>query len=365
MISNLLDRWHSDVAKLIKINFKNGKEPKAINNVTSSKLRKHTTSSTNHKEVSPVVAEKKSGASPKLLNNSSHLVNITSGSSKLSKTNVPVTSFSRRPADPRISPAHHSLPKLISPVCSVNSSSNAMKPQAAVKVPAPVTATTVFVQAPEPVPAVPVSVCAPVPVPVLAPVKTPKLAPVLACAPLPSPVLTPPTPTPESAPALAPVPAPAIAPASTPSSPIELTPTTITQSIYKPPEVPTQSPSLISNLPPTNKDDDALFIKPFDVTHTMSLRKRKKAPPAKEKIYSPDVHCGVWNEQTKKNCLRALTCRTHSLLLKRAVPMRSKLFDVLLADHRANNKAKKEKEEVTPLYIQVKLSTIWYHCFNF
>jgi len=33
--------------------------------------------------------------------------------------------------------------------------------------------------------------------------------------------------------------------------------------------------------------------------------------------YNPDIHCGVWNEQTKTNCLRALTCRIHSLVLKR------------------------------------------------
>ncbi|XP_059491140.1 uncharacterized protein LOC132205834 [Neocloeon triangulifer] len=57
--------------------------------------------------------------------------------------------------------------------------------------------------------------------------------------------------------------------------------------------------------------------------------------------YNPDIHCGVWNEQTKTNCLRALTCRIHSLVLKRAVPMRTRLFDDLLAQHKLQHKVKK------------------------
>lgn len=61
----------------------------------------------------------------------------------------------------------------------------------------------------------------------------------------------------------------------------------------------------------------------------------KKIPNLKVKEYDVDRHCGVWIPELEQNCTRSLTCKTHSLSLRRQVPGRSKDFDVLLAEHRA------------------------------
>ena len=66
-------------------------------------------------------------------------------------------------------------------------------------------------------------------------------------------------------------------------------------------------------------------------------RKRLKAERSllKDREYDPDRHCGVWNEETGKPCTRSLTCKAHTVSLRRTVVGRSKSFDKLLADHRA------------------------------
>ena len=50
--------------------------------------------------------------------------------------------------------------------------------------------------------------------------------------------------------------------------------------------------------------------------------------------YHPDKHCGVWDEELKRHCTRALTCKSHSVLLKRKIQGRSKTFDELVAAHK-------------------------------
>jgi len=50
--------------------------------------------------------------------------------------------------------------------------------------------------------------------------------------------------------------------------------------------------------------------------------------------YHPDKHCGVWDNEAKRNCTRALTCKSHSVLLKRKIDGRSKPFDELVAAHK-------------------------------
>ncbi|EFN69391.1 Ataxin-7-like protein 1 [Camponotus floridanus] len=55
----------------------------------------------------------------------------------------------------------------------------------------------------------------------------------------------------------------------------------------------------------------------------------------KDREYDPDRHCGVWNEETGKPCTRSLTCKAHTVSLRRTVIGRSKTFDKLLAEHRA------------------------------
>ncbi|CAI9598408.1 unnamed protein product, partial [Staurois parvus] len=66
-----------------------------------------------------------------------------------------------------------------------------------------------------------------------------------------------------------------------------------------------------------------------------------------EREFDPNKHCGVLDPETKKPCTRSLTCKTHSLYHRRAVPGRKKPFDVLLAEHKARSREKevtKDKE---------------------
>ncbi|KAF5904513.1 ataxin-7-like isoform X2 [Clarias magur] len=73
-------------------------------------------------------------------------------------------------------------------------------------------------------------------------------------------------------------------------------------------------------------------------TNTNSKRPTRKVL---EREFNPDVHCGVMDIGARKPCTRSLTCKTHSLSQRRAVPGRRKRFDVLLAEHK--NRAR-EKE---------------------
>ncbi|XP_007579283.1 ataxin-7-like protein 1 isoform X1 [Poecilia formosa] len=69
---------------------------------------------------------------------------------------------------------------------------------------------------------------------------------------------------------------------------------------------------------------------------------------ASGRVFDPDKHCGVPDPETKRSCTRSLTCKTHSLTQRRAVPGRSRLFDVLLAEHKGlakEREALKEKEK--------------------
>ncbi|KAE8616293.1 hypothetical protein XENTR_v10008768 [Xenopus tropicalis] len=66
-----------------------------------------------------------------------------------------------------------------------------------------------------------------------------------------------------------------------------------------------------------------------------------------EREFDPNKHCGVLDPETKKPCTRSLTCKTHSLNHRRAVPGRKKQFDILLAEHKARSREKevtKDKE---------------------
>ncbi|XP_039996271.1 ataxin-7-like protein 1 [Xiphias gladius] len=61
------------------------------------------------------------------------------------------------------------------------------------------------------------------------------------------------------------------------------------------------------------------------------------------RVFDPNKHCGVQDPETKRPCTRSLTCKTHSLTHRRAVPGRRKNFDILLAEHKGRAK-EKEKE---------------------
>lgn len=71
-------------------------------------------------------------------------------------------------------------------------------------------------------------------------------------------------------------------------------------------------------------------------------RPDRKCVPIKEREYDPDKHCGVavnTSGEPAKPCTRSLTCKSHSMSLRRAVIGRSKSFDQLLADHRQAKEA--------------------------
>ncbi|XP_044136113.1 ataxin-7-like protein 1 isoform X1 [Bufo gargarizans] len=59
-----------------------------------------------------------------------------------------------------------------------------------------------------------------------------------------------------------------------------------------------------------------------------------------EREFDPNKHCGVQDPETKKPCTRSLTCKTHTLNHRRAVPGRKKPFDILLAEHKARSRDK-------------------------
>ncbi|XP_023606854.1 ataxin-7-like protein 1 isoform X5 [Myotis lucifugus] len=64
-----------------------------------------------------------------------------------------------------------------------------------------------------------------------------------------------------------------------------------------------------------------------------------------EREFDPNKHCGVLDPETKKPCTRSLTCKTHSLSHRRAVPGRKKQFDLLLAEHKARSREKEVKDK--------------------
>ncbi|KAL7882381.1 hypothetical protein SRHO_G00000390 [Serrasalmus rhombeus] len=58
------------------------------------------------------------------------------------------------------------------------------------------------------------------------------------------------------------------------------------------------------------------------------------------RVFDPNKHCGVLDPESKRPCTRSLTCKTHSLTHRRAVPGRKKDFDILLAEHKGRAKEK-------------------------
>jgi hypothetical protein len=62
----------------------------------------------------------------------------------------------------------------------------------------------------------------------------------------------------------------------------------------------------------------------------------EKKVGGREREYDPNKHCGVWDGDAKRNCTRSLTCKSHSVYLKRKVNNRAGSFDELLAAHKAD-----------------------------
>ncbi|XP_069759434.1 ataxin-7-like protein 1 isoform X5 [Narcine bancroftii] len=83
--------------------------------------------------------------------------------------------------------------------------------------------------------------------------------------------------------------------------------------------------------------------------HNGTKSSNKSHKRLSEREFDPNRHCGVIDPETKKPCTRSLTCKTHSLNYRRAVPGRRKQFDILLAENKARSKEKetvKDKEHL-------------------
>ena len=82
-----------------------------------------------------------------------------------------------------------------------------------------------------------------------------------------------------------------------------------------------------------------------------SSKSERRLLPLKEREFDPEKHCGVWISDIYRACTRSLTCKAHSLTLRRAVQGRSRSFDDLLVEHRAAKETllKQLKEGTSPV----------------
>ncbi|XP_042562614.1 ataxin-7-like protein 1 isoform X2 [Clupea harengus] len=121
---------------------------------------------------------------------------------------------------------------------------------------------------------------------------------------------------------------------------------------------PTPSPSAQDRRPSASPSPSSLDRRPSASPSPSSLDRRPSAPPSplerkhqngtkgtrnkrvSGRIFDPNKHCGVLDPETKRPCTRSLTCKTHSLTHRRAVPGRKKNFDILLAEHKGRAKEK-------------------------
>ncbi|XP_012696682.2 ataxin-7 isoform X2 [Clupea harengus] len=100
------------------------------------------------------------------------------------------------------------------------------------------------------------------------------------------------------------------------------------------PKPPTLAPGQI----PNGKGHLSLPDKKQD--NSVSSKRLQYKRPIQEREFNPDIHCGVVDLPARKPCTRSLTCKTHSLSQRRAVPGRGKRFDTLLAEHKSKAREK-------------------------
>ena len=92
---------------------------------------------------------------------------------------------------------------------------------------------------------------------------------------------------------------------------------------------------------------------------TAAKASERRLLPTKERELDLEKHCSVWIADVSKACTRSLTCKAHSLTLRRAVQGRSRPFDDLLAEHRAAKELvlKPIKDGLTPTTVTVTKNT--------
>ncbi|RVE72747.1 hypothetical protein OJAV_G00044460 [Oryzias javanicus] len=103
------------------------------------------------------------------------------------------------------------------------------------------------------------------------------------------------------------------------------------------PKLPLQASSQIPN------GKGVLSDKKRDSSSTSGRRHFSKK--VSEREFNADIHCGVLDITARKPCTRSLTCKTHSLSQRRAVPGRRKRFDTLLAEHKNRTRERERERE--------------------
>ncbi|XP_051270415.1 ataxin-7 [Dicentrarchus labrax] len=125
--------------------------------------------------------------------------------------------------------------------------------------------------------------------------------------------------------------------------------TTSSSSALKPglncPSIP-KPPSLAPGQIPNGKGHlSVLSDKKQDSSSSASSR-RHLNKKVTEREFNADIHCGVVDMTSRKPCTRSLTCKTHSLSQRRAVPGRRKRFDTLLAEHKNRAREREREREI-------------------
>ncbi|XP_037632467.1 ataxin-7 [Sebastes umbrosus] len=149
------------------------------------------------------------------------------------------------------------------------------------------------------------------------------------------------------------------APATTPSSSTSSSSTTVSSntttittsssssSALKPglncPSIP-KPPLLAPGQIPNGKGHVSVLSDKKQDSSSSASSRRHINKKVTEREFNADIHCGVVDMTARKPCTRSLTCKTHSLSQRRAVPGRRKRFDTLLAEHK-NRTREREKEK--------------------
>ncbi|XP_036373643.1 ataxin-7-like protein 1 [Megalops cyprinoides] len=123
---------------------------------------------------------------------------------------------------------------------------------------------------------------------------------------------------------------------STPPSPQDRRPSASPSPLdRRPSSSPSPSPSSRASAPPS----------PLDRKHQNGTKGSKSYKRLSGRVFDPNKHCGVVDPESRRPCTRSLTCKTHSLTHRRAVPGRRKQFDSLLAEHKGRAKEKEREKE--------------------
>ncbi|XP_055794090.1 ataxin-7-like protein 1 isoform X2 [Salvelinus fontinalis] len=103
---------------------------------------------------------------------------------------------------------------------------------------------------------------------------------------------------------------------------------------------PSSTPSPLNHRRPSPSPRTPATPSPLDRKQQNGTKTPRPHRRLSGRVFDPNKHCGVQDPESKRSCTRSLTCKTHSLIHRRAVPGRQKEFDILLAEHKGRAKEK-------------------------